>query len=498
MARLAVLLALLTQLEPALASFYTVTSYYALSTSLSKWVDTCTSECRYYTSTETLTVNPTVTPTATPVSRSTYTYSYDDLEVVRVFVPATAVASSDLVTTTSGSAYTSEDGIYTQYAVAVTWTAPSSCPTPFTVATYTDVYIPRRVTGYITATSTATSKYTYHATPSTVTYITYIIPATAVPTTAIGNPTSNYYYSYYVADCVNPTASRSSSSDDDNGYYGGSGDYDDDDWMVCAAWTGSCVALATWVIVVATVLPTIFLLGFVESYCWFRRMMLGKSALRLGTVCWCCLSLWFILLTRKAPARSPEDQVLLRQYWASLSAGTRIKYWFKYGFGWRYPVELLGNPDGNNPVVVVAPAPGSGPAPQYPGPGNTMGDAAEKVQGQVNTTIPQQQPPVYMYPGVPYPQQQQQQQPGQYPYPGQPGFAPYQQGYGMPVQPPQAAYMGLAHPGVAPSPPPPSHGQQQMYPGPVSTPSPVQPTPPPQQEYHQPPPGHEPPQQPRN
>ncbi len=41
-----------------------------------------------------------------------------------------------------------------------------------------------------------------------------------------------------------------------------------------------------WVIVVASVLPSLFLLGWVESFLWFRQLMPGRKALRFGTVCW--------------------------------------------------------------------------------------------------------------------------------------------------------------------------------------------------------------------
>ncbi|KAK3897683.1 hypothetical protein C8A05DRAFT_47778 [Staphylotrichum tortipilum] len=461
-ARLAIASALLAHLQPALASFYTVTSYYVLTLTTTPLYSTCTTNtCRMYTDTETLTVKPTVTPTATPLSSTTYTYSYDDLEVVRLYLAANAVASSDLIPTSTSRR---QSGVYTEFAVPVTWTAPSSCPTPFTVATVSDVYLPYQVTAYMSAQSTATSIYTYANRDSTVTYITYIIPQSAVPASVL-NPTSNYYYSYFVKSCRNPTATGGAE------YYGptytarggsggsssgGSGSSGWDDWTVCSALTG-CVALATWIIVVATILPALFVFGFIESYFWFRRMMLGKSALRLGTVCWCCLSLWFILLTRRSARRTVADQALLKQYWATLGAGQRIKLWFKWGFRWKYPVELLGNPDGNNPVVTAAAVPPPG---GFPPPGGPNGAEKPDPNG-----TGQQPPMVYMpYPGQPEGQQSYyapypgQQQP--YPYPPQPGFPQQQPPYMMPQ--PQPAYLPGQQPALYPN-------QQPPYPAP-STP----------------------------
>jgi hypothetical protein len=204
------------------------------------------------------------------------------------------------------------------------------------------------------------------------------------------------------------------------------------------------------------------------------------------------MSLWCILLTRKSQERSKEDQVLLKQYWGSLSAGTRIKLWFKHGFKWRYPVELLGNPDGNNPVVVQAvPMPGQQPPPGQPGDGMNGGEVDK-------TQVGMQQQPVYM----PYPEPQQYMQPvpGQ-PYPTQPGVGP--QGYMMPMQP-QGAYM-VPQPGFAPMNGQQQQQQQQLYPPYVPSVSPAQtgitdvpsnqPTPPPGHEYQQPPPPSYQPQQ---
>ncbi|SPQ25784.1 7b3b9ddd-f20b-420e-83ae-33433bcc76ff [Thermothielavioides terrestris] len=471
MARLAVFAALLGQLQPALATFYTVTSYYALSTRTTKYVEDCT-ECDVYTYTSTLTLKPTVTPTARPISSDTDIDTYEDVEIVSVFVPVDAVPSSDILTALPTPTY----GIFTDYAVPVTWTAPASCPTAFTVVTYAYYYPPYEVTAHLSPISTATSLYTDTEEGSVHTHVTYFLASTAVPST-VANTATNVIYTRYVERCINPTAGFDavSGGGDDSGSGGGgsSGSDDDDDWDVCSAMTG-CVRVATYAIVLASVLPAIFLLGFVESYFWFRRLMLGKSALRLGTICWCCISLWVICMTQHQPARSPEDQVLLRQYWDTLSAGTRLKYWFRHGFRWRYPVELLGNPNGNNPAVVPMPPP--------PPPGGADGgDGAEKMPPAA------QAQPVYVM--APYPGQQQ-------PAPGQNGYAPAApagfvpaQGYGVPVQ-----YMTTAQPGVGAAAA--AAGQPQTHPGSVPSPSPVSPsaeqsshtTPPPQEQTQQPPP----------
>lgn len=426
---MAIYLALLAQhrLVAAASPFWTITEYYVVTQTWYQVNDRCTTSCDTVSGTYTVAVKPTVTPTATPISSYTTTdhYTYGDVEIVSVLLPASAVAGSDLV---NPSDYL--DFGFPEFDVPVTYTAPASCPTPFTVATYTQVLIPPVVATYISATSTATSITTWtwsgrSDSLQTNTYITMFLPQSAVPTSTL-NPTDDYIYNSYVQNCVNPTAP-------DAAYYGpsstatrggGSSGSNDSDRTVCSP-LSACAGTATWVIAVATVLPAVFLLGFVESYCWFRRMMLGKSALRLGTVCWCALSLWFILLTRRVPARSTEDQALLKQYWASLGASTRLKYWFKWGFRWKYPVELLGNVDGSTPAMVALPP--ASQWPQFPG----RPDHATGNDGSDKTPANTQQHSMYMpYPGQPYVLPVSGQ-----PYPTAPGFPPPQGHIMVPVPP---------------------------------------------------------------
>lgn len=506
MARLAIFVALFAQLQSALAASgtWTVTEYYAISVTASPIRETCTTDgCVFYTSTDTIQINPKVTPTATPLSTTKSTAGlYEDAVIVTIYVAASDVASTDLITTTTLTPGKYDTG--TSWVVPITYTAPASCPTPFTVATWASVDVPYYVSDHLTPTSTSLKATTYTGLTYTSAYTTLFnfLDPSIVPS-EVGSSTE-FAYSYYVKSCRNPTATGAAYYGPGYRSGGGSSSDDDDDWRVCAVLTG-CVRLKTWIIVVASVLPGIFVLGFLESYFWFRRLMLGKSALRLGTVCWCCLSLWVICVTRKSEERSKEDQVLLKDYWATLGAGTRIKLWFKWGFRWKYPVELLGDPKGNNPVVFVAapaPAPGVGPD-GGAAPGGTGG---EKMGMQVDAQQQQQQ----QQQGVPMPMfvpGQPGQQAYVVPYPAgavpPPGFVP-QPGYMMPV-PPQSAYVA-GQPGA---PVDPQQQQQQVYPGyyaptpsPVQTSTtgtevpPVQPTPPPGYPHQQPPPGLQPPQQP--
>jgi hypothetical protein len=289
------------------------------------------------------TIKPKVTPTVSAVSTSTYSYSDDDLMLVYEWYPESAVAESNLeatydydaTTTTTTSEYS-----YTVFYMAVTYTAPSSCPTPFTYSTDESVYVPSEVREDIVPLSTTTG----------FSYVTWYLSAGDAPFTS----TTEYYYSQYVKRCSNPysdynpytTTTRSTSS---NG--GTSNNYSYGTY--CGYYSG-CNVLAIWIIVLAVILPTLFLLGFIESWFWFRRLMLGKGAMRFGTVCWICLSLWIGCFTRFQSRRSPDDQLLLKEKWKKMSSGTAFKLWWKWGFRHAYPTELLGTYSMNNSGVPAA------------------------------------------------------------------------------------------------------------------------------------------------
>jgi hypothetical protein len=497
MGRLAVFGALLIQLQPAVASFWTVTQYYVEGVSSEKAIETCTTTCRFYSYTYTYQVEPTVTPTASPTSSTTSTSRYEtDVAIVKLFLPSGAVPASDMVTTTT-YAYTYDTFI--SYVVPVTYTAPASCPTQFTVETFTSADIPSVVTPLLTPTSTSISTY------STYTWVSLFLATTAVPSSMYTDSSTAYLYSAYVRSCSNPTTTRRGSSPTATGSSssGSSSSDDDEDFASyffdrCSSLGGgSCASLATWVIVVASILPTIFVLGFIESYFWFRRMMLGQSALRVGTICWCLLQLWLAFLTRVQKARTPEDQALLRQYWATLPAGTRFKLWFKWGlFTWQYPVELLGNPDGNNPAVAMfaAPPPVMG---EKPGGGDDGGSETTQVNQQFQPQ-PQPQQPAYM----PHPTAGGMYAQHPAPAPVQQYQMPPPQGYMNPgqVQTTQPAYLAQFAP--APGLAPPVQQQQQQQPPlqqsfpqhiPSPSPSPANQTDPPTapSPMHTPPPGME-------
>lgn len=418
-----------------------------------------------YTYSTTCTIKDSVSPTVSPYSTSTDNgYYYDDLALVYQYYSDGAVASSDLYdrrATSSSSQYT-----YYSFVMPVTMEYPSSCPTPVTWSTNASVNVPTQVLPQITPLSVETSSPTRYAYKDTM-YETWYLTSGAAPFTS----TENYYYSYYIADCSTPYSYESGSrtysysypsyTGSVSGGSSGGGSSGSDRWEVCYLY-GGCTSLKTWVIIIATIIPALFLLGFLESYFWFRRLMLGKGCLRFGTISWICISLWVACFTRSQSRRSPDDQKILREKWKQTGFGTALGLWFKWGFRHKYPVPLLGQYSRNTVGIV----PEGQPLP---------------VPGMVQTsgTYPPGGPPPPG--GIYYIVPPEGQGPPQTYYTAPPGWTPAPNGQGMPM-PPGQAYMPPADgsvsyygeqakgaPAVSTSPVSPVTGAPQPVPSPVST-----------------------------
>ncbi|PVH93052.1 hypothetical protein DM02DRAFT_619548 [Periconia macrospinosa] len=302
---------------------------------------TTTSTDRYRT-TATRTIKSGVTPSATPYSTSTYIgLLYDDVKQVYAYYTDGVVAESDLEPTYDRSNFytrTSTSSTSVVYIMPVTWTAPPSCSsTTFSVTDTITPDIPSIVKDQVTPTSKATSTRSGY---STYVVETWYLSASAAPST------SEYSYRSYVALCTAPPVSNLRSG---GGSSSGGDSSSDIEWCT---WYGGCTGIRVWIIVVASIIPGLFVLGFIESYFWFRRLMLGKGALRVGTICWIMLSLWVICFTRSQSKRSAEDQKLLRENWNKTSTGQAFKLWLKWGFKQRYPVPLLGQYSRNTVGIV--------------------------------------------------------------------------------------------------------------------------------------------------
>ncbi|KAF2475580.1 uncharacterized protein BDR25DRAFT_331930 [Lindgomyces ingoldianus] len=362
----------------------------------------------------TRTIKSGVTPTVTAISTTTYARTYYDLQVVSVFYPPNAVGDSDLQpTTTTGQ--TTDVFFY----MPVVYTAPTTCSSSFEFTTTELVFIPSEVTDQVTATSKKTATTTGYGGGVTE---TWYLSQSAVPFTT----STEYYYTAYVSRCSKPYQYTY------NSYYpsstarsgGGNGGYS---YTYCYGY-GGCTSLKVWVIIIATLLPSLFVLGFIESYFWFRRLMTGQGCLRFGTISWICISLWVACFTRSQSARSKEDQKMLREQWKNMGGWTRFKLWWKWGFRHSYPVSLLGQYSRNTVGYLPAQTGQNGGIPPPNGgvpPNGGMPPMTGMPQGYVQQPYMQQP---YSMQGVPQP------------YPP-PGMMPYQQQpYQNPLMPGQQPY----------------------------------------------------------
>ncbi|KAK8095068.1 hypothetical protein PG997_001753 [Apiospora hydei] len=329
---------------------------HAASTTTAYVVVTTTTTWDYYAATTELvtttrTAKSYYTPSAARVTAtSTYTNAMLDLEVVQLYVPAGSVDNYDLVYDIGLGMpkYGGDGGTRTYWVSPITYTAPASCPTPFTVETTETISLAASQTAELHPTSTETSTGVWG--PEETLFLS------ALPSGA--SPAYGAHYREYIAKCEKPpSGSRPSSSHGDT--------------EVCLRLRGHlCMAWRYWVIALATVLPGLFVLGFLESFLWFRQLMRGRRALRLGTLCWTFCLGWVACFTRVSPARGVVDQPALVEQWKAMSAGQKWRLWWKWGFRHKYPVGLLG-PDprkmqfgGAVPVTKAEEEEGIQPTPQ--------------------------------------------------------------------------------------------------------------------------------------
>ncbi|KAL5410923.1 hypothetical protein PMIN03_005164 [Paraphaeosphaeria minitans] len=329
-----------------------------------------------YTYSSTCTIKDSVTPTVEPYEISTptsdsydYYYGSSDLKMYTAWYTAGAVPDSDLKPTYDYDATTTRarsTSTYYDFSMLVTYTAPADCPTSFTFTTNASVNVPTQVLHSVTPYAVDTSIPVPTARASYI-YETWYLSGGEAPFTS----TEDYYYTEYIEQCSTPYQYRSYSSYSytrsrytypTDSVSGGSNGNSGDSYRWDYCYYYGCTNPRLWIIIIAAVIPGIFVLGFFESYFWFRRLMLGKGCLRFGTISWICISLWVACFTRSQSRRSPEDQQLLRQKWQETSFGTAIKLWFKWGFRHRYPVPLLGQYSRNTVGIVpegqTLPAPG--------------------------------------------------------------------------------------------------------------------------------------------
>ncbi|KAK7921522.1 hypothetical protein PG985_009544 [Apiospora marii] len=328
------LLLVALQAHPTLALAASTTSEYVVVTTTHAYLGDVITTTR--------TIKTWLTPTARPTASSTYTNEYLDLEVIQLYLPTGSVGEWQLSDDPPLSLEPDDSGETRTYWVApVTYTAPRSCPTSFEIQTTETVSVPAAKTAGLQPTATETNSGLWGA--SETLYLEALPPGVT--------PGYGYNYRHHIRACEAP----SYSADGRITSWYRVGDAADAEVCVHRRLAYLCMSWRDWVIVLASVLPGLFVLGFLESFLWFRQMMRGRRALRLGTVSWTLISGWVACFIRVSPARDAGEQAALVAQWKALSAGRRWRLWWRWGFRHKYPVEMLG-PDPRKMQMVAADA----------------------------------------------------------------------------------------------------------------------------------------------
>ncbi|KAK4194622.1 hypothetical protein QBC40DRAFT_290410 [Triangularia verruculosa] len=284
-----------------------------------------------------------------PLSTKTATNRDWDIAMVTIILPADSIPRSELE---SWSRFhirpaLTEPTTDDRWMIDHILTAPASCPTPFETTTSTPLHswgdnLPSEfITEYLLPKATVVSAETYTRTNLYSPPITEVVRKIHVKSTDLpptrhgGRPMyGNQLYNLdldklnqsYVQNCYLPDQPRPPTQAE----------------LCPYTYAGKCSKLESWMVIVAAIIPSIFVLGFVENFFWFRRLMLGKTCLRMGTVCWALILIFVVGFTIIEKRRSPEDRADFRQQWKTMQLKTKIKLWFQFGFSHRYPVTWLG------------------------------------------------------------------------------------------------------------------------------------------------------------
>ncbi|KAE8158894.1 hypothetical protein BDV40DRAFT_7084 [Aspergillus tamarii] len=341
----------------------------------------------YYT-TEVITTIQEVSPTVTslPEAVSTITsigtgYYGGDATVIQKLYP-TGVGKP--VDDYDYPYYYSDDHHYTIFKVYLTYSAPTGCATQWTQTTAVPVSPPAVVQNLLPQTSMETSVSVDSSQPfqpTTYTYDVVYVDPTQIPSSTLK---SLSYYNrptslYTGAQCYY-------TSTDSSYYYGGSYygyDHDDDDynWFLDNYYMGISPLALTLILTLGWI-GLFLILGFIEAFVRFRRLMTGWQTRRGLPVCWSLtvipISLLLLCFFRKGyRARSQADAEILKKRWDSMGFWTKLRLFFVWGFRYKYPPML-----GPAPArVKTSKQPGKNPGPRLLTPSPSQSVAPDSRQG---------------------------------------------------------------------------------------------------------------------
>ncbi|OOQ86791.1 hypothetical protein PEBR_20010 [Penicillium brasilianum] len=252
----------------------------------------------------------------------------------------------------------------TIWVVNLTYSAPTACSTQWTTTTAVSVTPPQDRTFDrllpTTAASTSYSVYNAEGFQSSTYFYKYIwVAPTQVPTSSMNRLSDEYYpatlYNNNDKDCRYENHGYEYSG---NGYY--YGDYYNDGLAISP--------LAILLICVLGWIVLWFLLGILEAWIRFRRLMTGWQTRRGMPVCWALtimpLTLFCLCCFRRGyRARTAHDSAVLQSRWKKMTAWRKFVLFWKWGFRYKYPTILGPAPERVMPSKRPGKHPGSSMGP---------------------------------------------------------------------------------------------------------------------------------------
>ncbi|RHZ63221.1 uncharacterized protein CDV56_105825 [Aspergillus thermomutatus] len=396
--------------------------------------DVYTYDYSYKTTTRTLIdeISPTASPMPAAISTTTSVTSdsYGDaVTVVQVLYPSGAGTES---TYNYYNYY--DSNIITHYYVNMVYTAPTSCSSQWTLTTAIPVNVPYAIEDALPATSMSTSYSVDDSQPfqpTTYTKALAFIDPTQVPASSLSMLSNSYkpYTMYREYGCYDSSSNSGSSYSYDDPSDGGN-------WFYDGYYYGGISPLGILLVCLLGWFGVWLIIGLIENWFQFRRLMRGWQARRGFPISWCMLapivSCLLLLFCRKGfQARTAEEAQVLEEKWKQLGLWRKVGLWLRWGFGFSYPPMLgpapvkVGRPS-KRPVAATAPLlsvspPRSVMSDVHSDSGSNRGDSA--APGPEMTYIPTPGQTLQVPPSIPPNRQARQQQASNQPIPENPSMA---------------------------------------------------------------------------
>ncbi|KAJ5535015.1 hypothetical protein N7527_001269 [Penicillium freii] len=239
------------------------------------------------------------------------------------------------------------DGTYhsTIYKVNLTFSAPTACSTQWTTTTAASVRPPYGIATLLPRENVVTSTSIDNSQPfepTTYIYEVVFVEPTQIPSKTLhslslyNTPTSRY-----IGSGCQYTGVTSDSSGN-SGYYTGSSDGSDSDGTSSS---GSGYYNYGYDDDYNWFTSAFFILGMIEAWVRFRRLMTGWQTRRGFPLFWSFillpLSLFCLFCFRKGyRARSKGDAEILQKRWDAMGFWTKMRLFFAWGFRFKYPTVL--------------------------------------------------------------------------------------------------------------------------------------------------------------